>query len=226
VPEQGSVAGLLAAAGQGLRLAAGPKAFVRVGDRTLLQWAVLALQDVVDDIVVAVAEADVARAQSLAPAARVIAGGASRQATVARLVRATEAEVVLVHDAARPFLPEAVARRVAAGARSAGAATAALRLADTIVEVETGVTLERDRLRAVQTPQGFLRSLLLEAHARAEAEGFEATDDAALVRRLGRQVELVEGSPLLHKITTSEDLRLAAALEELWLEQRSRGTPP
>jgi 2-C-methyl-D-erythritol 4-phosphate cytidylyltransferase len=225
MPEHGKVAGLLAAAGQGVRLAAGPKAFVRVGDRTLLQWAVLALQDVVDDIVVAVGEADVARAQALVPGARVIAGGASRQATVARLVRATDAEVVLVHDAARPFLPEAVARRVTAGARSAGAATAALRLADTIVEVETGVTLERDRLRAVQTPQGFLRALLLEAHAQAEAEGFEATDDAALVRRLGRQVELVEGSPLLHKITTPDDLRLAGALEELWLEQRSRTMP-
>jgi 2-C-methyl-D-erythritol 4-phosphate cytidylyltransferase len=208
MPEHGKVAGLLAAAGQGVRLAAGPKAFVRVGDRTLLQWAVLALQDVVDDIVVAVGEADVARAQALVPGARVIAGGASRQATVARL-----------------FLPEAVARRVTAGARSAGAATAALRLADTIVEVETGVTLQRDRLRAVQTPQGFLRALLLEAHAQAEAEGFEATDDAALVRRLGRQVELVEGSPLLHKITTPDDLRLAGALEELWLEQRSRTTP-
>lgn len=226
MPEQGAVAGLLAAAGQGLRLAAGPKAFVTVGDRTLLQWAVLALQDVVDEIVVAVAEGDVARARALVPGVRVIAGGASRQATVGRLVHATDAEVVLVHDAARPFLPEAVARRVTAGARAAGAASAALRLADTIVEVDTGATLQRDRLRAIQTPQGFVRRLLGEAHARAEAEGFEATDDAALVRRLGRKVELVEGSPLLHKITTPEDLRLAAALEELWLEQRSRGTPP
>ncbi len=226
MPERVGVAGLLAAAGQGLRLAAGPKAFVAVGDRTLLQWAVLALQDVVDEVVVAVADGDEARARALVPGVRVIAGGASRQATVARLVHATHAEVVLVHDAARPFLPEAVARRVVAAARAAGAASAALRLADTIVEVDTGVTLERDRLRAIQTPQGFLRSVLEEAHGRARAEGFEATDDAALVRRLGRQVELVEGSPLLHKITTPDDLRLAAALEELWLEQRSRGTLP
>ncbi len=226
MPEQVGVAGLLAAAGQGLRLAAGPKAFVSVGDRTLLQWAVLALQDVVDEVVVAVADGDEVRARALVPGVRVIAGGASRQATVARLVHATDAEVVLVHDAARPFLPEAVARRVVAGARAAGAASAALRLADTIVEVDTGVTLERDRLRAIQTPQGFLRSVLEEAHARARAERFEATDDAALVRRLGRHVELVEGSPLLHKITTPDDLRLAAALEELWLEQRARGTLP
>jgi 2-C-methyl-D-erythritol 4-phosphate cytidylyltransferase len=224
--EPAGVAGLLAAAGQGLRLAAGPKAFVTVGDRTLLEWAVLALEDVVDEIVVAVAADDRARARALVPGARVIEGGHSRQASVARLVEATEAELVLVHDAARPFLPEAVARRVVAGARAGGAASAALRLADTIVEVDSGLTLERDRLRAIQTPQGFVRSVLREAHARALAEGYEATDDAALVRRLGRDVELVEGSPLLHKITTPDDLRLAAAFEELWLEQRSRGGPP
>ncbi len=224
--EPAGIAGLLAAAGQGLRLAAGPKAFVTVGDRTLLEWAVLALGDVVDEIVVAVAADDTARARALVPGVRVIEGGDTRQATVARLVEATGAELVLVHDAARPFLPEAVARRVVAGARAGGAASAALRLADTIVEVDSGLTLERDRLRAIQTPQGFLRSVLREAHARARAEGYEATDDAALVRRLGREVELVEGSPLLHKITTPDDLRLAGAFEELWLEQRSRGLPP
>lgn len=220
------VAGLLAAAGQGLRLAAGPKAFVKVGDRTLLQWSVDALQLVVEEVVVAVAEADVARARQLVPGVRVVAGAETRQGTVARLVRSTSAELVLVHDAARPFLPAAVARRVLEGARLHGAATASLPLADTIVEVDSGATLDRDRLRAVQTPQGFVRSLLEEAHARAETERFDATDDAALVRRLGRHVELVDGSPLLHKITTREDLRLASALRELWLEQRSKEGPP
>ena len=216
------VAGLLAAAGQGLRLAAGPKAFVTVGGRTLLQWAVDAIAVAVDEVVVAVAEPDVARARRLVPYARVVAGAGTRQGTVARLVRSTTAELVLVHDAARPFLPAAVARRVLEGARRHGAATASLALADTIVDIDSGATLDRERLRAVQTPQGFVRSLLDEAHARAEAERFVATDDAALVRRLGRHVELVEGSPLLHKITTPDDLGLASAIRELWLAQRSR----
>lgn len=218
--ERVRVAGLLAAAGQGLRLAAGPKAFVVVADRTLLQWAVMALDAVVDEVVVAVAPADMERAQALAPSARVVAGGPSRQETVARLVAATTAELVLVHDAARPFLPAAVARRVLEGTERHGAATASLRLADTVVNADTGETLERDRLRAVQTPQGFVRTLLERAHARAEADGVVATDDAALVRRLGQPVALVEGSPLLAKITTPDDLRLAGALCALWLEQR------
>lgn len=217
------MAGLVAAAGSGTRLAAGPKAFVRVGDRSLLQWAVAGLTDVVDEIVAAVAAEDVARAGALVPGATVIAGGSTRQDTVARLLAATHARYVLVHDAARPFLPAAVALRVLEAARRDGAATAAQAVADTIVDAETGETLPRERLRAVQTPQGFERQLLLEAHARAAREGVAATDDAALVRRLGRPVRLVPGSPLLHKITTPEDLRLAAALEALWLEQRAGG---
>lgn len=215
------VAGLVAAAGLGTRLAAGPKAFVRVGDRSLLQWAVAGLEPVVDEIVVAVGADDVARARAQVPVVSVVPGGRTRQETVERLLGATGAAFVLVHDAARPFLPAAVARRVLAAARECGAATAALAVADTIVDADTGETLPRERLRAVQTPQGFERSLLEEAHARASQEGVAATDDAALVRRLGRDVRLVEGSPLLHKITTPEDLRLAAALEALWLEQRS-----
>lgn len=219
--EAPAVAGLVAAAGQGTRLAAGPKAFVRVGDRSLLQWAVEGLRAVADEVVVAVAEEDVARARAQVPAARVVAGGRTRQETVASLLRATRAAHVLVHDAARPFLPAAVARRVLAAARESGAATAALAVADSIVDAETGASLPRERLRAVQTPQGFERRLLAEAHARAAEQGVLATDDAALVRRLGRSVRLVEGSPLLHKITTPEDLRLAAALEALWLEQRA-----
>lgn len=219
--DRGPVAGLVAAAGQGTRLAAGPKAFVRVGDRSLLQWAVAGLAPVVDDIVVAVGAEDVARARAQVPGARVVAGGRTRQETVARLLDATAAAYVLVHDAARPFLPAAVARRVLDAAVRGGAATAALALADTIVDAETGDTLPRERLRAVQTPQGFARGLLQEAHARAAREDVIATDDAALVRRLGRAVQLVEGSILLHKITTPEDLRLAGALEALWLEQRS-----
>lgn len=214
------MAGLVAAAGLGTRLAAGPKAFVRVGDRSLLQWAVAGLEPVVDEIVAAVGADDVARARAQVPAVTVIAGGDSRQETVARLLAVTGAAYVLVHDAARPFLPASVARRVLAAAREGGAATAALAVADTIVDADTGETLARERLRAVQTPQGFERGLLEEAHARAAEEGATATDDAALVRRLGRRVRLVEGSPLLHKITTPEDLRLAAALEALWLERR------
>ncbi len=225
MPDGGHVAGLLAAAGQGLRLAAGPKAFVTVGGRTLLEWAVLGLEAVCDEVIVAVPGPDLERARALVPGATVMAGGASRQETVARLAAATTAELVLVHDAARPFLPVEVAQRVVEATVRHGAATAARALADTVVDMTSGVTLDRDRLRAVQTPQGFQRALLVRAHHEAATQAAVATDDAALVRRLGVEVAWVEGSPLLTKITTPDDLPLAEALCRLWLEARERTRP-
>lgn len=215
-----AVAALLAAAGSGERLGRGPKAFVAVAGRTLLEWSLAAFDGRVDEIVIAVAEEDVERALALAPGTRVVPGGATRQQTVARLVAGTDADVVLVHDVARPFLPGAVIARVLEGVARVGAASAALPVVDTIVDAVTGETLDRARLRAVQTPQGFHRALLEEAHRRAASHGVVATDDAALVRSLGHNVALVEGSALLHKITTPEDLVLAPELGALWREQR------
>lgn len=218
----GVVAALLPAAGSGARLGLGAKAFVRVGDRSLLAWAVEALRGAVDEVIVAVPAGAEARARREVPDAGVIEGAATRQGTVARLLEATSAPWLLVHDAARPFLPRAVVDRVLEATRASGAASAALPVVDTLVDAETGATVPRERLRAVQTPQGFRRDWLLAAHRAAARDGIEATDDAALVRRLGHEVRLVEGSALLRKITTPEDLRLAPALEALWLEERTR----
>ena len=206
------VAALLPAAGRGERLGRGPKAFVRLGARTLLEHAVDAVASGVDEIVVAVPDSHVERARDLVPTARVVAGGATRQETVARLLDAVDAEFVAVHDAARPFLSRAVLAAAIAAARAHGAATVVRRVVDSLIEAEGGATVDRSRLRAVQTPQTFRRSILLEAHEAARAAGVAATDDAALVRRLGRPVALVEGSPLLFKITTPGDLALAEAV--------------
>lgn len=211
------VAALLPAAGAGTRLGLGPKAFVRLGSATLLELAVAAVRPLVDEVVVGVPQGKLEEAAALlGPGVVVIEGAASRQATVLALLRATTADVVLVHDAARPFLTSAVAGRVLAAAAGSGAASAALAVADTIVDARDGSVVPRDELRAVQTPQAFARELLLRAHEEALAAGVEATDDAALVRRLGVPVALVEGSPLLHKLTTPADLELGRALLELW----------
>ncbi|MCC6310739.1 MAG: 2-C-methyl-D-erythritol 4-phosphate cytidylyltransferase [Trueperaceae bacterium] len=213
--------GLVAAAGGGTRMGLGPKAFVRLGDATLLELAVANVRAVVDDVVVAVPLPLLAEAgRLLGPSVRLVPGGASRQATVRAMLAESDADVVLVHDAARPFLPRAVGERVLAAARAAGAASACLRVTDTVVDVADGRALPRDELRRVQTPQAFARELLARAHAAAVADGVEATDDAALVTRLGVAVAWVEGSQLLHKLTTPEDLELGLALLDLWRSRR------
>lgn len=212
------VAALVPAAGTGSRLGLGPKAFVALPGGSLLATAVAGLQlpGAVDEVVVAVPPGREAEAARELTGARVIAGGASRQATVAALLDATEAEIVAVHDAARPFLPGDALARVVAAAVAAGAATLALPVADTLFDTVRQRTVDRGPLRAVQTPQAFRRTLLVEAHARAERLGLRATDDASLVRDAGHPVALVAGSPWLFKVTTPADLALARALAPAW----------
>jgi 2-C-methyl-D-erythritol 4-phosphate cytidylyltransferase len=211
------VAALVPAAGQGTRLGLGPKAFVPLAGRPLLAWAVQALAPWVDEVVVAVPEAALsAAAELLADAAgatpvRCVAGGATRQATVELLALATDAELVLVHDAARPFLDATVVRAAVAAARTHGACSVAIAVADTLVRASDGGAVDRAALLAVQTPQGFRRELLLRAHAHARASGATATDDAGLVRALGVAVAWVPGAAQLFKVTGPDDLALAEA---------------
>lgn len=213
-----TVAALVPAAGVGARLGLGPKAFVRVGGRPLLAWAVAALAPCVDELVVAAPAAALDEAHAIALAAagatplRLVAGGATRQATVQRLARATDATFVLVHDAARPFLDAATVRACVASVRAHDACSVGRPVVDTLVRTRDGAPVDRSVLTAVQTPQGFRRTLLLRAHAAAaERPGEEATDDAGLVRRLGADVAWVEGGAHLFKVTGPDDLALAEA---------------
>ena len=207
---------MLAAAGSGERLGRGPKAFLELGGLTLLERAVASVTPLVDEVVVAVPAADEERARALVPAARVVVGGGTRQESVLALILATAARVVLVHDVARPFLGRAVGERVLSAAARCGAASCARPVPDTLIEAGSGATVDRERIRAVQTPQAFARELLLEAHRTAVAEGRVGTDDASLVRALGHEVELVAGSPWLFKLTTPEDLEFARAMALCW----------
>ncbi len=215
------VAALIPAAGSGTRLGLGPKAFVEVAGRSLLGRSAAALAPHVDEVLVALpAGLDL---PGDVPA-RAVTGGDTRQASVLALLRATDAEVVLVHDAARPFLPGAVVGAVTTAAREVGAATAALPVADTLVRAGPGgdcgtlwgTLTPREGLWAVQTPQGFRRDLLLAAHEAALADGFAATDDAGLIARAGGAVRLVPGDARLFKVTTPGDLALAQALAPTW----------
>jgi len=152
-------------------------------------------------------------------------GGATRQDSVLRLLRATTADVVLVHDAARPFLSAPLVVSLLEAASETGAATAALPVADTLVRADGSRwehVLDRSGTWAVQTPQVFRRDVLLAAHERAAREAWAATDDAGLVVRAGGQVRLVLGDARLFKVTTPGDLELAEAFARCW-DSRSPG---
>lgn len=222
---------LVVAAGAGLRLGAGrPKAFVEVAGRSLLDRAVGgATASSVMDVLVLVVPPDLVDAVAHAhPRALVAAGGATRQESVLAGLRVLDddVDVVLVHDAARAFTPPAVFDAVALAVRSGHTAVVpAVPLHDTVRAIAAtgaaradsgGSTLvDRSTLRAVQTPQGFARAVLDEAHqVRRSPAGPPAavTDDATLVERLGHAVHLVEGSPESFKVTAPLDLLLATAL--------------
>lgn len=150
---------------------------------------------------------------------RFVAGGPTRQESVARGLAALSdtCRWVVVHDGVRPLVTPSLIERVLAAARVSGAATAGIPVSDTVKRVDEDgrvvETLPRAALRAIQTPQAFSRELLERAHARARDEGAgAATDDAALVERLGAAVTVVEGDPGNIKLTYPADRDVAAAL--------------
>ncbi len=215
---------VVVAAGSGSRLgSAVPKAFVVLAGRPLLAHALdaVAALDGVTSVAVVVPAALVDPAGprwagvSLPPGARVVAGGAERTASVAAGLTALDpgCDVVLVHDAARCLTPVAVFERVVAAVRAgADGVVPGVPVVDTVKVVDAAglvtATPERASLRAVQTPQGFRREVLLAAHA----SGLSATDDAALVEALGHRVLVVEGDVRAHKVTTTDDLAHAERL--------------
>lgn len=214
---------ILAAAGSGERLGSErPKAFVRLGELPLLAESLRRLDGTewVDAIVVVAPpgweEPAILLAEELGAGkvSSVVPGGATRAESVRLGVAEVPAEaaVILVHDAARPVLDEAVVGRVLAPLGEGwDGVVPALPLADTVKRVrgpEVAETLERDELVAVQTPQAFLADAL-----RRAVEGGEASDCSALVERQGGRVRWVDGDPRLVKVTTPGDLELV----ESWL---------
>ena len=157
----------------------------------------------------------------LAPGRLVVAaGGETRQASVASGLGALPAgpDIVLVHDAARPFPDRALIDRVIGVAELGAVGVPGLPVADTLKEIDAAGlvvrTVARERLVSVQTPQSFPRATLETAHQRSRAEP-AATDDAALCERLGTAVRIVAGSPRNIKVTAPEDFTLAEALAAL-----------
>jgi 2-C-methyl-D-erythritol 4-phosphate cytidylyltransferase len=148
-------------------------------------------------------------------------GGGARMESVANGLGdlPTTVNVVLVHDAARPLVDDATIDRVVAAARAGTAAIAALPVVDTLKEVDASGrivrTVDRTRLWRAQTPQGFPRDVIVEAHVAARRDGATATDDAALCERLGLPVVVVRGSERALKVTEEGDFARAELLARL-----------
>jgi len=211
---------------------------VSLAGRPLASYALAALRACpgVDEIILIVAPEDVDRARrsllrpGVPQSERVVAGGDTRQASVrAGLAEVSAAfDLVLVHDAARPFLKPRLVHDCLQAASAHGAAVAALPATDTVKEATPGgvvrATLDRSRLWLVQTPQAFRLPLLVEAHEAALREGLGGTDDASLVEQFGHPVHIVPGDPDNIKITRPEDVRRSEQILSQGRDSVSRDT--
>jgi 2-C-methyl-D-erythritol 4-phosphate cytidylyltransferase len=217
---------VLAAGGLGKRLPADvPKQFLLLRRVPILIHSLRAFESIaaVKEIVVVVPQNQLRRTEELLSTwgtdkvSHVVVGGRERQHSVRNglLSFNREPDIVLVHDAVRPLVSRKVIMQVIVGSATYGAAVVGVKVKDTIKIGEQGVyrkTLDRSRLWAVQTPQGFRYELLMKAHQAAQRSAFIGTDEASLVERLKVLVRIVEGDDGNLKITTPADLKLAELL--------------
>jgi len=218
-----SVLAIIPAAGMGLRMGGEtPKQFLSLEGAPIFIHTLRKFRraSVIDAIHLGVRPEDMERAASAlagersSKPVRLIGGGATRQETVERALGEAPAstEIVVVHDAVRPFVELDLIERVVEAARRDGAAILGISSIDTVKQVERQSvlgTIPRERIVLAQTPQAFRYALLREAFARARAEGFSATDESSLVERLGAAVTVLRGSDRNIKITKPSDLPLA-----------------
>ncbi len=224
------IAAILPAAGLGTRMGAEtPKQFLELDGVpiVILSLRGIASCELVTDIIVATRGDDVSRleerlrGEKFKQSMRVVRGGDSRQDSVAQALQlvSDDTEIVLVHDAVRPFVTREQIARVIEEARKCRAAILGIPAMDTVKEVKRAslpedvalitATIPRERIVLAQTPQAFSTKLLKEAFARAQADGVNASDEAGLVERLGYDVHVVLGSERNMKITKPADMELA-----------------
>lgn len=213
---------IIAAAGTGKRMGSSiPKQYLKIGGEPILLKSIRAFCDNKEiDWIVVVTNGDYIQAclemkdrYGLDKIQAVIEGGEERQDSVYRAIveidrLCPEIEYVLVHDGARPFVRQETINAVLEAAEEKGAAVACVPVKDSIRQEKDGesANLPRQRLYAVQTPQGFQKEILRKAYEQAFADGYYGTDDATLAERIGQSVALVRGTYDNIKITTREDM--------------------
>ena len=224
------VTAIIVAAGKSDRMGAGTdKAFLNLGSRPVIAWSLLAFercQDV-DQIVLVVRKDQQTAAKALvrmfgiSKLHAIVPGGKERQDSVMAGLKEIDADtrIVVVHDGARPCVAQEVISDVIKSARRGAASVTGSRIRDTVKIVEKGVTVsqtvDRTKYWAVQTPQAFPYSMLRKAYAMVEQEQKEVFDDAQAVEISGEAVKICETEKPNLKITTPEDLQIAAAILKL-----------
>ncbi|MGN6269243.1 MAG: bifunctional 2-C-methyl-D-erythritol 4-phosphate cytidylyltransferase/2-C-methyl-D-erythritol 2,4-cyclodiphosphate synthase [Sphingomonas sp.] len=208
---------LIVAAGQGSRMGGPPKQFLPLGGKPVIAHShtALAAHPAIDAVVVVIGAGQQAELEAALGPASMVIGGASRRESVLNGLEALAADPparVLIHDAARPFIPARVIDALLTALDSHDGAIPALAVADTLARSGgvLGETVPRADLVRVQTPQAFRFHAILAAH-RAWPVGEEATDDAQMLRRHGGTVALVEGDSMLDKLTYPADFAAAEA---------------
>lgn len=220
-----TIAVIIPAAGTGSRFGGElPKQFHLLAGKPMIQHVIerFLLDENVSRVIVPVAEILL---PSVKNSERVVwvAGGETRQQSVIRgLAETRDADLIAVHDAARPLFSEATFHAVVAAAREIGAALPVVPVADTIHLMSNDATivetLDRSMLAAAQTPQCFRADVLRDVLVRAQLEGIEGTDEAGLAARFGYTVKAVPGDPRNLKITVPEDLVIAESYLRQWSE--------
>lgn len=229
-----SILAIIPAAGVGTRMGGEtPKQFLSIEGTPIFVYTLrkLCSAAMLDQIFLAVRSGEMERVRQavekepLSKPLLLTEGGGTRQETVARALAQAppSTEIVLVHDAVRPFITAQMVEQVVEGARKHGAAILAIPSVDTVKQVEHETilgTIPRERIALAQTPQAFRYDLIREAIDRALADGFQGTDESSLVERLGAKVTVIMGSDRNIKITKPSDLPLARLFIDL--EQRSQ----
>ena len=235
-PKSSLVVALVPAAGRGLRMGGPvPKQFLSIGGQPLIVQCLRVLQaaSVIDEIILAVPPVDIKYCENeivalhrFTKVTKVVAGGVERQDSVRNALAQvpSDTDIVLIHDAVRPFLTQRMIDEVVARARKEGAAIIALPMRDTVKHVRIDGMIERtvDRtpLWLAQTPQAFRRDWIESAHSKGFTEGVRATDDAFLVEWLGHSVSVVEGSGENIKVTRPEDMVIGEAILASRMKER------
>ena len=218
---------VIPAAGKGIRGGlAVPKQYLKINSKELIVYTLEVFQsnELIDDIIISVETKyfellnELKSKYNLSKISNVVEGGNDRQDSVYNALKSikdvSENDLIAVHDAARPLLPQKVLSDAIAIAKEKGNALVCIKSKDTLIKGNQVVEnyLDRDEIFYVQTPQIFLYGVLMKAMKKAYEENFIGTDESMLVRRIREKVNIVEGSALNFKITTLEDIEIFEVL--------------